>query len=159
MILLKNELLYVENYLRIVEYSGSFDCEVIKEIAPETGNLLVLRFILQPILENAVNHGLAGSLSKQEKITIRSYLEGGKLILTIEDNGSGMTEEQIRRIMQEKTERKRRFNGIGIPNVMERIRLFFGEEYGLRYESSVGEFTRVIFTLPVIRECEDIQGV
>lgn len=159
MILLKNELLYVENYLRIVEYSGSFDCEVIKEIAPETENLLVLRFILQPILENAVNHGLAGSLSKQEKITIRSYLEEGKLILTIEDNGSGMTEEQIRRIMQEKTERKRRFNGIGIPNVMERIRLFFGEEYGLRYESSVGEFTRVIFTLPVIRECEDIQGV
>lgn len=159
MILLKNELLYVENYLRIVEYSGSFDCEVIKEIAPETGNLLVLRFILQPILENAVNHGLAGSLSKQEKITIRSYLEEGKLILTIEDNGSGMTEEQIRRIMQEKKERKRRFNGIGIPNVMERIRLFFGEEYGLRYESSAGEFTRVIFTLPVIRECEDIQGV
>lgn len=159
MILLKNELLYVENYLRIVEYSGSFDCEVIKEIAPETENLLVLRFILQPILENAVNHGLAGSLSKQEKITIRSYLEEGKLILTIEDNGSGMTEEQIGRIMQEKTERKRRFNGIGIPNVMERIRLFFGEEYGLRYESSVGEFTRVIFTLPVIRECEDIQGV
>lgn len=159
MILLKNELLYVENYLRIVEYSGSFDCEVIKEITPETENLLVLRFILQPILENAVNHGLAGSLSKQEKITIRSYLEEGKLILTIEDNGSGMTEEQIRRIMQEKTERKRRFNGIGIPNVMERIRLFFGEEYGLRYESSVGEFTRVIFTLPVIRECEDIQGV
>lgn len=154
MILLKNELLYVENYLRIVEYSGSFDCEVVKEIAPETEELLVLRFILQPILENAVNHGLAGSLSRQEKILIRSYLEEGKLILTIEDNGSGMTKEQIERIMQEKTGRQRRFNGIGIPNVMERIRLFFGEEYGLRYESSVGEFTRAIFTLPVIKETE-----
>ncbi len=64
MILLKKELLYVENYLRIVEYGGSFDCEVEKDIAPETENLLVLRFILQPILENAINHGLAGSLSK-----------------------------------------------------------------------------------------------
>ena len=156
MILLKNELLYVENYLKIVEYSGSYDCEVEKEIAPETENLLVLRFILQPILENAINHGLAGSLSKQEKIMIRSYLEEEKLILTIEDNGNGMTKEQIRQIMQEKTEKQKHFNGIGIPNVMERIRLFFGEEYGLRYESEVGEFTRVIFTLPVIREEDQV---
>ncbi len=156
MILLKNELLYVENYLKIVEYSGSYDCEVEKEIAPETENLLVLRFILQPILENAINHGLAGSLSKQEKIMIRSYLEEEKLILTIEDNGNGMTKEQIRQIMQEKTEKQKHFNGIGIPNVMERIRLFFGEEYGLHYESEVGEFTRVIFTLPVIREEDQV---
>ncbi len=115
-----------------------------------------LRFILQPILENAINHGLAGSLSKQEKIMIRSYLEEEKLILTIEDNGNGMTKEQIRQIMQEKTEKQKHFNGIGIPNVMERIRLFFGEEYGLRYESEVGEFTRVIFTLPVIREEDQV---
>lgn len=158
MILLKNELLYVENYLRIVEYSGSHDCEVVKEIAPETENLLVLRFILQPILENAINHGLVGSLSKQEKISIRSCLEQEKLILTIEDNGNGMTKEQIRRISQEKTEKQKHFNGIGIPNVMERIRLFFGEEYGLRYESEIGEFTRVIFTLPVIKEERDMYG-
>ncbi len=152
MILLKKELLYVKNYLRIVEYGGSFDCEVEKDIAPETENLLVLRFILQPILENAINHGLAGSLSKQERIVIRSYIEEEKLILTIEDNGNGMTGEQIRRIMQEKSERQKHFNGIGIPNVMERIRLFFGEEYGLRYESEAGEYTRAIFTLPVVRE-------
>lgn len=152
MILLKNELQYVENYLKIMEYSGSFDCEVEKEIAPETENLLVLRFILQPILENAINHGLAGSLSKQEKIVIRSYIKGEKLILTIEDNGNGMTREKIEQIMHEKTEKQRHFNGIGIPNVMERVRLFFGSEYGLRYESEVGEFTRAIFTLPVIKE-------
>lgn len=67
-----------------------------------------------------------------------------------------MTKEQIERIMQEKTEKQKHFNGIGIPNVMERIRLFFGEEYGLRYESEVGRFTRAIFTLPVIREKEEI---
>ena len=152
MILLKNELQYVENYLKIMEYSGSFDCEVEKEIAPETENLLVLRFILQPILENAINHGLAGSLSKQERIVIRSYIKGEKLVITIEDNGSGMTREQIEQIMHEKTEKQKHFNGIGIPNVMERVRLFFGEEYGLRYESEVGKFTRAIFTLPVIKE-------
>ena len=151
MILLKNELSYVQNYLRIVEYSGKFDCEVQEDIAEETENLLVLRFILQPILENAINHGLAGSLSRQERILIHSYIEDEKLILTIEDNGSGMTEEQIKRIMREKTERQKHFNGIGIPNVMERIRLFFGDKYGLRYESEVGEYTRAIFTLPVIK--------
>lgn len=154
MILLKNELLYVENYLRIVEYSGSYDFEVEKDIAPSTENLLVLRFILQPILENAINHGIAGSLSKQERIIIRSYLQDKKLILMIEDNGNGMTRQQIEHIMHEKTEKQKHFNGIGIPNVMERIRLFFGEEYGLRYESKVGEFTRAIFTLPVIEKEE-----
>lgn len=152
MIRLKSELLYVENYLEIVEYSGSYDYVVEKEIAPETEELYVLRFILQPILENAVNYGMPGDLSKQGKIRIKSYLENGKLILIVEDNGNGMTQGQIAGIMSEKAERAKHFNGIGIPNVTDRIHLFFGEEYGLHYESEVGVYTRAVFTLPVLRE-------
>lgn len=154
MILLKDELDYLDNYLRIVEYSGSFDFVVEKDIQEGTKRLSVLRFILQPILENAIYHGISNDLSREGKITIRSRIKEEKLYLTVEDNGNGMTQEQIKQILEEKAENRKHFNGIGIPNVRERIRLFFGEEYGLFYESEVGRYTRAVILLPVIEEEE-----
>lgn len=150
MIPLKDELAYLDNYLRIVEYSGSYDFVLEKEMEEGTENLLVLRFILQPILENAIYHGLPQGLDKEGRILITSKIVAEKLILTIEDNGDGMTEEQIRNILEEQVKDRKHFNGIGIPNVTERIQLFFGKEYGLAYESEIGAYTRAVFTLPVV---------
>ena len=156
MIPLKDELNYVENYLRIMEISGSYDFVVEKNIQKGTEDLLVLRFILQPILENAICHGLPAGLAREGKIIIRSQLCNGKLVLTIEDNGDGMSEEQIECILAEKVNRHRHFNGIGIPNVRERIRLFFGDEYGLHYESRLGKYTRAVFELPILADGEEM---
>lgn len=151
---LKDELAYLDNYLRIVEYSGSYDFILEKDIDENTQDLLVLRFILQPILENAIYHGLPQGLDKEGKILIAAHIVNNKLILTVEDNGDGMTEQQIDSILKEQVKDRKHFNGIGIPNVKERIQLFFGEEYGLAYESELGEYTRAVFTLPVIRPGE-----
>lgn len=150
MIPLQGELNYLDNYLQIVEYSGSYDFILEKDIEKGTENLMVLRFILQPILENAIYHGLPTGLDKEGKIRISSHITEGKLILTVEDNGDGMTPEQIQAILEEKVTDRKHFNGIGIPNVKERIQLFFGEEYGLAYESELGKYTRAVFTLPVV---------
>lgn len=144
----------MDNYLRIVEYSGSYDFILEKDIDENMQDLLVLRFILQPILENAIYHGLPQGLDKEGKILIAAHIVDNKLILTVEDNGDGMTEQQIDSILKEQVKDRKHFNGIGIPNVKERIQLFFGEEYGLAYESELGEYTRAVFTLPVIRPGE-----
>lgn len=154
MIPLKDEIRYLDNYLRIVEYDGSHDFTVEKDISPETENLLVLRFIMQPILENAIYHGLPEGLCSEGRIRISAHIAEEKLILTIEDNGDGMTEEQIQAVLTEQVRDRKHFNGIGVPNVRERIRLFFGSEFGLAYESEPGAYTRAVFTLPVIRQEE-----
>ena len=152
---LKDELEYLDNYLRIVEYSGSYDFTLEKDIDENTQDLLVLRFILQPILENAIYHGLPQGLDKEGKITISAHIIESKLILTVEDNGEGMTDQQITFILEEQVKDRKHFNGIGIPNVKERIQLFFGKEYGLAYESKLGRYTRAVFTLPVITPGEN----
>lgn len=151
MICLADELKYVDSYLTIMEYSGSYDFNVEKEVEESAEELYIPRFILQPIVENAIYHGLPNDLSRQGCIRITASSETGVLLITIEDNGVGMTEEEISRIMGEKTRGSRSFNGIGVVNVNERIRLFFGKDYGLHYESEPGQYTKCILELPIVK--------
>ena len=145
------ELVYADDYITVVEYSGSDDFTVEKDIQAGSEKLNIPRFILQPIIENAIHHGLPEDLSRQGCIRIIVRYDT-LLTICVEDNGKGMSAEEIEAIMTENVKNRATFNGIGIVNVQERIRLFFGEEYGLRYESQKGEYTKAIFTLPVIKE-------
>lgn len=154
LICLKNELEYVDNYLTIMEYSGSFDFAVEKTIDPDTLDLFVPRFILQPIVENAIYHGMPNDLSMQGRLEIGTRKQEEMLEIWIEDNGDGMTEEEIRLILSTVKKNKKSFNGIGVGNVNERIKLCFGDAYGLRYESVKGKYTRCIFELPIVKEVE-----
>lgn len=156
LICLRDELEYVDNYLNIIEYSGSFDFLTERNIDENALALYIPRFILQPIIENVIYHGLPTNLSKQGKITIDVHVKDNLQIM-IGDNGEGMSEEEIKSILNQKKKDKKSFNGIGVANVNERIKLYFGENYGLQYESKSGEYTRCIFILPIIKE-EDIDG-
>lgn len=147
---LHDELDYVDTYITIMEYSGSYDFRLEKEIAPATENMLIPRFILQPIVENAICHGLDHELSKQGCIRICSKTEYDLLYIIIEDNGRGMNEQEIEEILSKTKSREHSFNGIGVRNVNERIKLFLGEEYGITYESVPGKYTKCIFQLPVM---------
>ena len=155
LIKLSDELDYVDNYLTIMEYSGSYDFYVEKDIEEPTKSLYIPRFILQPIVENAIYHGLPEDLSKQGCIKISAWAKGEHLHISIEDNGAGISLQDAQQILVRNPERRKSFNGIGVPNVNERIRLFFGEEYGLHYESEPGQYTKCIFLLPVVKEVQD----
>lgn len=155
LISLKNELEYVDNYLTIMEYSGSYDFQIVRNIDNDTMELYVPRFILQPIVENAIYHGLSTDISKQGVITIETGIREENLEICIADNGDGMSSEEIQKVLNKKGKNKKSFNGVGIGNVNERIKLCFGEQYGLRYESELGKYTRCIFVLPVVREVEN----
>lgn len=150
-IFLHKELEYVTNYLTIMEYSGSYDYQVEMDIEKEANYLCIPSFILQPLVENAIQHGQPEDLSKQAIIKISAHKKEERLEIVIEDNGSGLVQLQ-RDTMLPKTRNSTSFNGIGVSNVNERIRLFYGEAYGLAYESQPGEYTRCIITLPIVLE-------
>lgn len=149
---LSDELDYVDNYLTIMGYSGSYDFTVCRQISADAQHVYVLRFILQPIIENAIVHGMPADLSRQGSIKIQAEIVGKTLQIVIEDNGKGMTEEEIRQLMDGKRRSGHTFSGIGVTNVNERIRLYYGENYGLRFESVLHTYTRCIITLPIVEE-------
>lgn len=143
---LEDELEHVRNYLIIqkIRYKNKF--EFAFEVQEEALPLMTLKLILQPIVENAVYHGIEPS-ADAGSIVIRAALADGKLRLQVEDNGVGMPREQAARLL-EGGPKPEVAVGIGLRNVHERIRLNFGEAYGLRIDSEREEGTTVTLWLP-----------
>lgn len=154
---LSEELRHVQNYFYIQQYR--FGSKLALEIEIEDGDLYeyyLPKITLQPIVENAIVHGLESS---REMGTVRIVASASERYLNIQiiDNGSGMSRETLEKIngrlkdMQvEVSVSGKRHTGIAIYNVNSRIRLCFGEEYGLHYWSIPGQGTRVEILLPLI---------
>jgi len=114
----------------------------------EVLSLKTLKLIVQPIVENAIHHGLEEYMVDRGSVSISAYIEDGALIYKIEDNGAGMPVEQVETILTAPAGK----SGIGVRNVHERIQLTFGKEYGIRIHSVEDEGTQVYLRLPLIRE-------
>lgn len=106
------------------------------------------KLILQPLVENSIVHGFLGK-KDNGKLRIRGWLREDRMIITITDNGSGIEPEELQRILA--GERRKSYNGggFGIRNIDERVKLAFGESYGLRIRSRYGVGTQVSLTLPL----------
>lgn len=128
----------------------SFDVNIPSELA----KLMTPKLILQPIVENAVYHGIKQS-EHGGAITIGAELREGCLMITVEDEGVGMSAEQMEQLFVPKDNTDR---GIGVINVNNRIKLCFGQQYGLHYQSSPDQGTRVEICLPIIEEGEEDNG-
>ncbi|MCD8082735.1 MAG: ATP-binding protein, partial [Clostridiales bacterium] len=154
----RDELEHVRNYLMIQQkrFKHKFTYEI--EAEAETLDLASLKLTLQPLAENAVYHGVE-CMDGDGRITVRAFLQDGQLVMSVEDNGLGMTEEQVERLFASASHSSsRRGSGIGVTNVQERIRLYFGEGYGLAIESEPDEGTRVLIRLPAVPYEEDMGG-
>ena len=115
------------------------------------------QFILQPIMENSVIHGFEDG-SHGFSIRIRAFCREEKLLLYVQDNGKGMDEQELE-LLRESMERTETEEGsIGLANVHQRIRLFYGEEYGLRINSRAEFGTEVEISLPVRYQSENMEG-
>ena len=150
-ITIAEETLHFTCYLKIqqVRYQDILDYEV--EISEEIENCLIPKITLQPLIENALYHGIKNKRGKG-KIQVRGRAEGDHCILTVEDNGIGMQEERLREVINAINNKKSSKNGFyGLYNVNERIQLKFGEEYGLSIHSVYGEGTRVEIRLPYLQ--------
>ena len=141
-----NEIRNIDAYLQIqlIMHDNSF--QVIKEIQEDTLSYSVPKLILQPLVENAIEHGLDVSEKKEKWLKISACKEKDALIMAVEDNGMGMSEEQAKSIITYRSK------GYGVRNVNDRITLLYGEEYHLRVKSRQGEGCRIEIVIPVNKE-------
>ena len=150
-ILLKKELEHVENYLIIqsMRYADKFTYEISAQ--PEVESCGIIKLILQPIVENCIYHGIKKKRGTGH-ISIEAFRQDEYLKIFVKDDGCGMSEEVCNKILSDEVEPENiSGSGIGVRNVNERIRLRFGQEYGLKYSSKMGEGTTVEYTLPFIK--------
>ncbi|MEF2767486.1 MAG: sensor histidine kinase [Dorea phocaeensis] len=160
LVTLRDELANIENYMMIQRYrfNNRFSLEVILDEEDEAAyDFLIPRLIIQPVVENAIFHGLEEKL-EGGKVTIEVIVTDQNLILTISDNGKGMNGEKLKElnariqsdevILDEEAKETQRNTGIALPNIHKRIRLLFGEAYGVNIYSTQGQGTDVEITIP-----------
>ncbi len=152
MVTVREELEHIKSYLTIqkARYEDKLHYEIL--YTDEVLQYNVLKLVLQPLVENAIYHGIHARRGGGT-ITITAKVEGEKLHFTVEDNGMGMKEEKVKEIntflKRPRTDHVSS-SGFGIFNVNERIRLSFGTEYGLEYTSVYTEGTRVDLWHPLL---------
>lgn len=146
---LEEEIESVANYAKIQKfrYGNMFDIEY--RISEEARKCKVLKLILQPIVENAIFHGFE-NFEDNGIIRIDAEVDSdSKLVIHVFDNGAGMDTENLNSIFAIENSKKK-FSGIGIKNIQERIKLYFGAAYGISFYSKLGKGTEVTITLPAI---------
>ena len=147
----QNEMAHVRNYLYVMDVRNGASISYIYQIDSDTLQDSLPRICLQPVVENAITHGLRNVRRKDKKLLIRSEHINENLVITIEDNGIGMDADEMNRLL-EINDLKRVETGvsIGILNVNARLKKIFGKEYGIKIQSSPGEGTTVTITVPAI---------
>mgnify|MGYP001240621181 CR=1 FL=1 len=149
---IREELEYVKNYLNIMEYHFANKFAVHFEIEEDILDYRILKFVLQPIVENALLHGLR-NLEREGVIIVKGYRDGDQVILTVTDNGRGMPEDILQTVARGGSANgKAGWNGMGIRNVDNRIKLHFGNQYGVSVHSVPDLFTSVEIAMPAIEE-------
>ena len=148
LITIQKEVEHAKSYLKIqnFRYKNQFSYDF--QIEEDCLQYYCNKITLQPIIENAIYHGL-DRMVDEGHIQIRIYSEGEDVIFRVEDNGVGMSEEQCRSILHKEPGDN---SGIGIKNVNDRIKIYFGKEYGLSIESELDVGTCVTIRMPKVEE-------
>ena len=149
-----DEIEHARNYLTIqkMRYKNKFSADI--SVEPGVEKLYTIKLIIQPILENAIYHGMEYADGDGE-IHIRAFREGETVVIEVEDNGPGMSEEIVEQLLKPTRDvsvPKAKGSGIGFRNVHQRIQLTFGSAYGLTIRSEPDNGTVVRICLPVLEE-------
>ena len=147
------EVQVLENYIHLQEFRNGEKYQVIYKIEREAEQCRIPRLILQPLVENALIHGL-DLKNDRKQLTIEAYTLGSRLYMKIRDNGRGMTQEQIDELLKKKEKKTKGLTAVGIPNIQDRLKLYYGAQAKLSLESS-GEGTEATIYLPVNRSEDD----
>lgn len=147
---LQDELEHARHYMTIQEirYKNRFSTRILAQNGTE--GLYTLKLVVQPILENAIYHGMA-ACEDDGLILVTARREGGDVVIEVADNGTGMRPEVVAQLLDEdRAAPPGKGSGIGVRNVHRRIRLTFGEPYGLTIRSEPDEGTVVQIRLPAL---------
>jgi two-component system sensor histidine kinase YesM len=144
------EMENIQDYLALQQIRYDYGLRVRLDIAPEAASCLTPSMILQPIVENAIGHGLNEKLNMGglAKIDIAAWTEDVMLRLCVTDNGEGVSHEKLAALLEAPVT-PQSGEKIGLANIHHRIRLLCGDAYGLRIESQPGAYTKVFIDLPL----------
>jgi len=144
---ISSEIGYTKSYLTIqkMRYKDKLEFEI--EINEDIQNESIVKLVLQPLVENAIYHGIKYKEGKG-LIKITGYREDNDVIIRIEDNGKGMDQESLKHIFDKK-ENNEHGSGVGVNNVNNRLKLYYGSNYGLHYQSQIDVGTIVEVRIPV----------
>ena len=144
------EIEYVRSYLTIqkMRYKDKLEFEI--NVDPRITHAQIIRLVLQPIVENAIYHGLKYKESKG-MLKVHGYELGERIIIDITDDGVGMDEETLKHIY-DKHKVNYHSNGVGVYNVQQRLVLYYGKEYGIIYHSEKGKGTTATVVIPKRQE-------
>lgn len=154
-ITIRQEIEYIKSYINIQEYRYYDKFKVVFEIEEDILDYKILKFLIQPIVENSIIHGTKSKM-EQELIVIKGFRHDDALKISVTDNGVGIPGDKLSRLIAAgQKARMPSFSGIGINNVNDRIRMYFGSSYGLQIESVPNLYTTVELSVPIIGR-EDI---
>lgn len=150
MVPLQQELDYVRDYIQLFNMRFDNEISLICDISDEATMALIPKMSVQPVVENAIIHGIEHLVS-DEIIRIATTVENGILTIGITDTGAGMTEVQLDKLrdsLLRNDSEERMVTGIGLYNVHERILTRFGDLFGIKIQSKLNEYTKVTIELP-----------
>ena len=141
-----NEVEYARGYLTIqkMRYKDKLEFQI--EVDSSILYIPLIKLVLQPIIENAIYHGLKYKESKGLLI-VKGFMKDGNAVLQVIDDGVGMVEETLAHIY-DKHKVNYHSNGVGVYNVQKRLKLYYGEDYGITYTSELGKGTTATITIP-----------
>lgn len=144
LVLLREELEYIKNYIELLKLRyGDFEVNI--EVDDDVLDVVVLRMCMQPMIENAVFHGLK---KKGGRLSIICKRTDTGITICIEDDGKGIEPEEIKALMESFESDSMNEENVGLKNVYKRMKIIFAENSDLRIESKKGEYTRIILEMP-----------
>lgn len=151
MVEVEEEVSHLKDYIELIglRFGNSIHFNIM--IDPAILHYHIIRLLLQPIVENSINHGIKDSIEKGQ-IQIWGFKREKVLIFTISDNGAGMAEAEVLQLQDYIDNKNEAYKSIGIKNIQRRIKLNYGEEYGITLKSRPYQGTSVTITVPITEE-------
>ena len=147
---ISDELQHSKSYMNIqmVRYKERFKIRF--DVDDEINDYCIVKLVIQPILENAIYYGVGDIDIDDGEIVVTGKKINDDIFITVEDNGMGMREEVVENILKDNSKTPKHGSGVGVINVHSRIKLMFGDQYGLSVESEADEGTKVTIHIPAI---------
>ena len=147
---IKNELEHVQTYVEIQNMRFENKIALVIDVPEELQEYMILKLVLQPIVENSIIHGILEKPEEMGTIKISGALTDEVIRLYVEDDGVGMPEETALQLLTIITSHES--HGYGVKNINDRIKLYYGQEYGLSYQSALGKGTILTITVPAVKK-------
>ena len=142
----RDEVAYIEKFARIIEYRFMGKILIKTNVEEDALDKQMIRFFLQPLVENSVFHGLESKMDSGF-VEVNIKLSGDRLLMVVKDNGSGMDEETLENL-RDSINNPKESSGIGLSNIVQRLKLFYGDDYTIDADSHVDEGTVIKISVP-----------